>query len=148
MEEQTEWQRHFLSCSAQLKRYPWACCRQTYYMVGLDVVWITPTATTTVLYFLFHWPGIPGFCFGTVITTGFAVVLLLNLVLWLNLNYLLFKRQKSLGTHPTRKKRFLEEILEEITDPLWIIIVSCFSWIVDIIRCVIEQFAIKIISLS
>ena len=72
------------------------------------------------------------------ITTGFAVVLLLNLVLWLNLNYLLFKKGESLGSHPTKKKWFLEEILEEITDPLWIIIVSSFSWIADSIRYVIE----------
>ena len=73
------------------------------------------------------------------ITAGFAVVLFLNLALWLNLNYLLFKRGKAAVTDPPKKRRLLEEIVEEITDPLWIIIVSCFSWITDRIRCVSKK---------
>ena len=79
-------------------------------------------------------PGIPGLCFGAVITTAITVVLLLNLLLWLNLNYQLLKRGKAVVTDPSRRKMLLEEIVEEITDPFWIIIVSSFSWVADRIR--------------
>ena len=75
---------------------------------------------------------------GAVITVGFAVVLIFNLILWLNLNYLVFKRGKTVVTEQTNKKRFLEDIVDEITDPLWILIVSCCSCVADRIRCVSE----------
>ena len=97
------------------------------------------TFAFVVLHEMIPQPGIPGLCVGTVITTGLAVVLFLNLALWLNLNYLLFKRGKAAVTNPPKKRRLLEEIVEEITDPLWIIIVSCFSWITDRIRCVSKK---------
>ena len=119
---------------------PW----QTIYR---QVYPLLPLSSHNIMhYFLLSWKinqiikfcllGIPGLCFGTVITAGFAVVLMFNLILWLDLNYLLFKRGKTGVTDQRKKKRLLEDIVEEITDPLWIIIVSCCSWVADMIRCV------------
>ena len=65
---------------------------------------------------------------GSIFTAGFVLVLILNLVLWLDLNYMLYKRGKTEDNNQQQRKGLLEEIVEEITDPLYIIIVSFFSW--------------------
>ena len=49
-------------------------------------------------------------------------------MLWLDLNYRLYKRGKTGKNNQQQRKGLLEEIVEEITDPLYIIIVSFFSW--------------------
>ena len=77
---------------------------------------------------------VPGICWGTWISIGFALVMVFNTLLWLDLNYLLYKRKQTGKSIQPKKKRLLEEIVEEITDPLFILIVSVFTWIVKKIR--------------
>ena len=77
---------------------------------------------------------VPGICWGTWITFGFAFVLIFNTLLWLDLNYLLYKRKQTGEITVPKIKGLLEEIIDEITDPLFILIVSVFSWIVQKIR--------------
>ena len=79
-------------------------------------------------------PGLFGICWGTYMTIGFFLVLIFNTILWLDLNYLLYKRKQTGKIIQSKKKGLLEEIVEEITDPLFILIVSVFSWIVQKIR--------------
>ena len=71
-------------------------------------------------------------CLGSYITIVFTIILVFNTCLWLDLNYLLHKRQGELDL--TQRKGALEEIIEEITDPVLIIIVSILSWICQKMR--------------
>ena len=77
---------------------------------------------------------LPGICWGTWISFGFAFVMIFNTILWIDLNYLLYKRKRTGNIVIPKGKGLLEEIVEEITDPLFILIVSVFWWIVQKIR--------------
>ena len=66
-------------------------------------------------------------CLGTYITIAFTMILIFNTCLWLDLNYQLHKREHSGDLPLIQHNGSLEEIIEEITDPVLIIIVSIFS---------------------
>jgi hypothetical protein len=67
---------------------------------------------------------IPGICWGTWISFGYGFVLIFNTLLWLDLNYLLHKRKPTGEITVPKIRGLLEEIVDEITDPLFILIVS------------------------
>ena len=66
-------------------------------------------------------------CLGTYITIAFTMILIFNTCLWLDLNYQLHKREHSGDLPLIQQNGSLEEIIEEITHPVLILIVSIFS---------------------
>ena len=78
------------------------------------------------------------YCWGFYITIGCALTLVFNTFLWLDLNYHMYKN-KNVGNIDLHKTKgifgeIFDTIVDEITDPLYILIASSLFWTAQRIR--------------
>ena len=68
------------------------------------------------------------------ITRVSLLIFIFNIILWIDFNFHWYRRKKRNEKYLPQSKGMFEELIEEITDPLYILIVTLFYWFIQKIR--------------
>ena len=74
------------------------------------------------------------FCNINPITKLFIGVFLFNTVLWIFMNYQWYKKRMNHHRHCLPFSPILEVLLDEITDPIYVLALATFSWLLKKVR--------------